>query len=106
MNKQEAKRLAEENYLTEEMVKQTLLNAQNGIKDWTVASALNKGLSLGYAYNLYSKIDVANSKGTIIKYNFLVIFGDYLPAIYYENPIKEAKKQNIYVHHEEPNFLK
>lgn len=103
MNKLEAKRLAEENYLTEEMVKQTLLNAQNNIKDWTLPTNLNSSLSYGYAYNLYSKIDVANSKGTIIKYNFLVIFGDYLPN--YEKPIKEAKKQNIYVHHEEPNFL-
>lgn len=58
MNKREAKRLAEENYLTEEMVKQTLLNAQNGIMDWTKANKLNKGLSLGYAFNLYSNIDV------------------------------------------------
>ncbi len=103
MNKREAKRLAEENYLTEEIVKQTLLNAQNKIADWTKPTNLNKGLSYGYAYNLYSKIDVANSKGINIKYNFLVIFGDYLPN--YEKPIKEAKKQNIYFHHEKPNFL-
>lgn len=103
MNKREAKRLAEENYLTEEIVKQTLLNAKTNLKDWTKPTSLNKGLSYGYAYNLYSKIDVANSKGTIIKYNFLVIFGDYLDG--YIKPEKNKSKKPIYVHHEKPNFL-
>lgn len=100
MNRQEAKLLAET--LTAEQVGETLLATQYGIKDWKAPTSLNKGLSFGYAYNLYSKIDWTKNQGNIVKWNFLVIFGDFLPG--YQKPIKAAATGTRYVHHEEPNF--
>lgn len=101
MNRQEAKRLAET--LTAEQVEETLLAAQHGIKDWKAPTTLNQGLSYGYAYNLYSKIDFSKlGTGRIVQYNFLVIFGDFLPG--YQKPFKAVTAGDRYVHHEEPNF--
>lgn len=45
MNRKEAKEMAYT--VTPDQIRQMLLNAQNGIKDWTKPSPLNKGLSLG-----------------------------------------------------------
>lgn len=70
-------------------------------KDWAKASPLNKGLSLGYSFNLFSKITFNDKTHWLIKRNALATFGDFLPG--YTKPSKNNKPE-IYIHHEEPNL--
>lgn len=100
MTRSQAKELAFT--VTPEQIKAMLLNAQNSIKDWTKASSLNKGLSLGKSFNIFSNIEFNDKTHWLIKRNALVTFGDYLPG--YVKPVKEKRVINVY--HEEPNFLK
>lgn len=100
MTRSQAKELAPT--VTAEQIKAMLLNAQNGIKDWTKASPLNKGLSLGKAFNIFAAIEFTDKTHWIVKRNALATFGDYLPG--YVKPVKEKRVINVY--HEEPNFIK
>jgi len=98
MNRSVAKELSYT--VTGEQIEAMLLNAKNSITDWTKASPLNKGLSLGKSYNIFSAIDWKGEKHWLIKRNALCTFGDYLPGY-----VKEVKtKKVIPVYHEKPNF--
>lgn len=99
MTRAEAKRLSET--VTPEEIKPMLIAAQNSIKDWTKPSPLNKGLSLGKAFNIFTAIEFTEKTGWLIKRNALCTFGDWLPG--YIKPTKEKRVINTY--HEEPNFL-
>lgn len=105
MNRHEAKKLAET--VTLEDFKQMFLNAQSQIKDWTMPCRVNKGMSLGAAFNILSKnvMDRTSIKEThpIAIKNCIWAFGEYLPG--YEKTVK-AERAAIVVHHEEPNLIK
>jgi hypothetical protein len=103
MNRTEASKLAETVSL--EDLKQMFKNAQTGVKDWTIASRVNKGLSLGVTYNILSKgLNEKKNEGEIhhiAKRNMIWAFGEFLPG--YTKPVKD-KKTAIVPSHQEPNF--
>ncbi|MDB5144210.1 MAG: hypothetical protein JWQ66_2923 [Mucilaginibacter sp.] len=99
MNRKEAKELS--TTVTPEQIREMLLNAQNGVKDWTKPSPLNKGLSLGYSINLFNKINWNEKTHWLVKRNALATFGDFLPGY---TKAEKKNKAPIYVYHEEPNF--
>lgn len=104
MNRNEASKLADTVSLDD--LKQMFKNAQTGVKDWTIASRVNKGLSLGVTYNILSKglneKQSANEIHHIAKTNMIWAFGEFLPG--YQKPVK-AQKQDITPSHQEPNFI-
>ena len=75
--------------------------AKENILDWTKSSNVNKGMTKGVSWNIFSKIPVEKLTG-MGKINAIREFGEYLPK--YKREYK--KKPVIYVHHEEPDFLK
>ncbi len=100
MNKTEAKRIAET--ITNMEILAMFDNAKENIKDWSVVSVCNKGLSKGCAWNiLASDFDLTHNYHVLAKTNMVREFGDYLP--WYKKPTKTAKPTTNVVHHE-PNF--
>lgn len=95
MTRQEAKEIAET--VTEQELKQMFFNAQNGIKDWTKISRVNKGLTKGAAFNILTKCSV-NVKDKLITTNMIWEFGEWLPN--YEKKIVERKPQYKPTHQE------
>lgn len=104
MNRSEASKLADTVSLDD--LKQMFKNAQTGVKDWTAASRVNKGLSLGVTYNILSKgLNENQSAGEIhhiAKRNMIWAFGEFLPG--YEKPVPKIKSE-IPVSHQEPDFI-
>jgi hypothetical protein len=105
MSRDEAKKLAETVSL--EDLKQMFLNAQSQIKDWTTASRVNKGLSLGVTFNIFTagfeKYKSANEIFHIGRTNMIWAFGEYLPG--YTKPVQKTKSE-IKVAHQEPKLFK
>lgn len=61
-------------------LQQMLNRAKEEIKDWTVASKINKGLSKGTAWNiLASEFDVNKYISNLHKYNLIREYGEFLP---------------------------
>jgi hypothetical protein len=90
----------------EEMI-QMLINAKNGIKDWTAPCKTNKGLSWGTAWNVMVanggiKERDFNTIPLIVKIQLLRLFGDWLPE--YLQPPKKKKIKSTNPTHQEPNF--
>jgi len=77
------------------------INAQDGVKDWTKASRLNKGLSIGTAFNILSKI--TSTENLLVTTNQIFEFGKFLPN--YKATIKPKLPERIPVH-QEPNTFK
>lgn len=78
MTKSEAKIIA--NAITNEQMKQMLDAAKNGIKDWTVVSKVNKGMTKGAAWNILGKnFEVDKSHHFLYKYNAIREFSEFLP---------------------------
>ena len=101
MNRNEARKIAET--VSSEDLKQTFLNAQNSIKDWKQVSAVNKGLSKGIAFNIFTKGGFITADSHILaKTNAVREFGEFLPN--YEKVIKE-KKSEVKCLHEDPIFI-
>lgn len=102
MNKQDAKKLAET--ITNEQLHQMFLNAQSNITDWEHASKINKGLSVGVAFNILTAGGFGRPIHNIAKTNMLREFGDYLD----DAPTTKAKKEkeNIKASHQPPIFIK
>ena len=100
MNRNEAKKVAEIVSISE--LEQMFINAQNGIKDWTKVSIVNKCLTKGTAFNILSKCGVSKDTHILAKINMLREFGEWLP-----NYKKETKKRFVYPNpfHEDPNFI-
>lgn len=105
MQRHEAKQIAET--VTIQDLRQMFLNAQNSIKDWTTASRVNKGLSLGVAFNILSQgigdHTTADNIHILAKTNMIREFGEYLPG--YEKPARKLKSTSK-VQHQDPVFLK
>lgn len=101
MDKSHAKYLSEK--LDNYHLKQMLDKAKSEIKDWTVASKVNKGLSKGTAWNILAKdfnesVDFHN----IVKYNLIREYGEFLPE--HLQPKKKPPKPDIIPVHQDPIF--
>lgn len=82
---------------------QMLGKAQRTIKDWSVPSRSNKGLSRGTNWNLFCKHFTINSSiSAIIKYRMLEEFGEFLPD--HLVPIKAKTQPTKRPTHQEPVF--
>lgn len=104
MNRIEAMVLSE--VVTLDELKEMFRNAQNNIEDWERMSRINKGMTIGAAYNIlsfepdkYSSIKDINTLGII---NMIWEFGEYLPG--YEKPSSKPRPDRSTVIHQEPKF--
>lgn len=59
---------------------ETLFRARGEITDWTVASKVNIGISLGMTYNIYIKALRSGPVSLNVYKNILTDFGDYYPG--------------------------
>lgn len=104
MNRTEAKKLAEKTTYAD--LRQMFINAQNSITDWTPPSRVNKGMSLGAAFNIltagFDNHSSAYEFPIHSRVNMILVFGEYLPG--YKKSSKKTRPK-IYVHHQEPVFL-
>src|ERR1035437_4143860 len=110
MNRTEAKKIAET--ITMEQIREMFMKAQELIKDWTVPSNVNLGLSKGVAFNILSAGELKKKKEHMAKttkkmhhmakINAIREFGEYLPG--YKKPVK-VKTNDINVAHQEPKFI-
>ncbi len=101
MNKIQAKSIAET--VTNEQLREMLLNAQSEIIDWKQASTVNIGMSKGIAFNVFTAgFDVNKPIHIMAKVNMIREFGEFLPG--YEKPKKNSKAA-VMVSHQEPNLF-
>ncbi len=76
--------------------------AKENIKDWTVASKVNKGLSKGVAWNILAKdFDINKHIHNIVKYNLIREYGEFLPEGFQPN---KKPKIEIKPVHQNPIF--
>lgn len=97
MRRHEARKIAEG--VSVEDLKQMFLNAQNGIKDWTKVSRVNKGLTKGTAFNILSKCGIDEKTHILAKTNIVWEFGEWLPN--YRKEVK-TKSQSAEPTHQNP----
>lgn len=100
MTRTEAKKLAEKVSVAD--LKFMFVNAYSKIRDWSRPSKVNKSMTIGAAFNVLSKCGIDKNMPFIAKLNMIREFGEYLPN--YEPPVKKSKN-NLNLHHEEPNIL-
>lgn len=89
--------------VSQDHIKFILERAKNDIKDWTVPSRQNKGISRGSFWNALhcNKVLKSDSSSSIVKYRMLVEFGEYLPERL--KPVMK-KKTEPKVIHQDPIF--
>jgi hypothetical protein len=100
MTRSAARAIAEK--ITNDQLLAMLNRAKAEIKDWTVVSIVNKGLSKGIAWNILAKnFDVNTSHHIMAKTNMVREFGKYLP-----DELKPPKKEKIFYQHshQDPQF--
>jgi hypothetical protein len=86
---------------TPETLRQMILNAQDSIKDWSVASRINPSMSRGAAFNILK--GAIDSKSELARRNLLMEFGEFHPG--YQKK-QRSKRSNVPVTmHQEPEFL-
>lgn len=101
MNKNHAKQLSLQ--LDNYHLKQMLDKAKEEIKDWTVASKINKGLSKGAVWNiLANSFEMDKHLNNIVKYNLIREYGEYLPEDL--QPRKKQPKPEVFPVHQDPIF--
>lgn len=98
MNKKDAKLIAET--ITNYQLAQMFIDAKEGIKDWTVVSSVNKGISKGVAWNVLARdFDITYKHHILAKRNMIREFGEFLPSEL--KPVKPPKKKvGTHVHHD------
>lgn len=102
MTRLEAKQLA--SIVTAAELKAMFIDARINIQDWTRVSRVNKGCTVGVAFNILSsgfEIDspLPTNVSQLTKINMLREFGEYLPN-YVKVSKKETKSINKVVHQE------
>ena len=101
MTNSEARAIAEN--ITNEQLKEMFDKARKGIKDWTVVSICNNGLTKGLAWNILAKdFDVNHTYHIMAKKNMIREFGIFLPEEL--QPKKKPKKFLPPPAHQEPIF--
>ena len=101
MTRAEAKKLAQKVSVAD--LKYMFVSAYSKIRDWSKPSKVNKGMTVGAAFNVLSKCDIDKNTHIMTKINMIREFGEYLPD--YEPPVKKERKTNSALYHEEPTFL-
>lgn len=77
--------------------------AKASIIDWTVASDINPGMSLGKTWNvMYPYFKSGDRLTPIVKKNMVWAFGDYLDESL--KPVKKTRAPKPGVYHEPPIF--
>jgi hypothetical protein len=100
MNRKNSKLIAE--LITNEQIARMFEKAKAGIEDWSVVSAVNKGMTKGAAWNILTKaFDVDKRTHILAKTNMVREFGDFIKDEF-DLPKKTRKK--IIPHHQEPVF--
>ena len=94
MTKTEAKKLA--NDVTLENIVKMFVTARTEIKDWTIPSKLNKGMSKGACFNIL--VQCLHVDSYHINVNQLFEFGDYYPD--YDKTINKKQKITNFMHQE------
>ena len=103
MNRNDAKKIAVN--ITNEQLGDMLNAAKEGVTDWTKRSRINKGMTIGYSWNILAHdFDICRTYHNVIKTNMIWEFGDYLPN--YLKPKKKEKRKLIKPAHQEPKFKK
>ena len=107
MNKNEAKNIAD--VTQNEDLKTMFQNAQKSISDWGKISRVNKGMTIGFSFNLFTKglktdEDFKKIHG-LAKLNMIWEFGEFLPNYKKRIKYKYKKVQALNVAHQEPIFI-
>ncbi len=97
MNRDDAKKIAET--VSESDLKHMLVDAYRTIKNWNVPSNINKGISKGAAFNIYTKINIDRDTHILAKINMIREFGEFLPNYQKKETIKKTPES---FYHEEP----
>lgn len=101
MNKQDAKLIAET--ITNEQLQQMFETAKDKITNWEKVSNVNKGLSIGTAWNILAKnFNVNQNYHNLTKVNMIREFGEFLPDDL--KPKKKITKKPIIPIHQDPIF--
>jgi len=104
MNKYQARELADK--ITEAEITEMFENAKVGIKDWTKVSRINKGITIGVAWNiLYDTFQLQSFRiqSGLAKRNMIFEFQDFLPK--HLIPEKKLKnKPEVKITHQNPIF--
>ena len=80
-----------------------LKKAKENVKDWSVPSRANLGISRGSNWNMFCKdFDVNKDYRPILKYRILEEFGEFISEKY--KPSKKSKINNIKTTHFKPDF--
>lgn len=105
MNQLESKKIAEKLSLND--LKTMFVKASEEIKDWTVRSKINLGLSIGATFNIlssgFSKYKSENEIPIHVRRYMIQEFGQFLPP-HFLDLIKKEKIQLSPPSHQEPNF--
>ena len=102
MKRRAARQIAQT--ITSEQLQEMFDNAKMGVKDWTVPSIVNKGLTKGFVWNIHIKyFDINKEHGMVAKINMIRDFGDFLPN---KIKLKDQKKKRKFVKakHQDPIF--
>lgn len=76
--------------ITNDQIKAMFDAAKEGITDWEKRSAVNKGMTKGYAWNILAKdFDVEKQHHYLAKKNMVWEFGDFLPDSLKIKPVKK-----------------
>ena len=103
MNRSDAKKIAEK--ITNEQLFDMLYSAKQNIKDWTERSCVNKSITIGTAWNIFTKdFDIQKSYHILSKINMIREFGEFLPEML---KIKKTSKDRFLNEpvHQEPDFV-
>ena len=103
MNRKLAREIAEK--ITNEQLNEMFNKAKEQIKDWTKVSSVNKGMTKGVSWNLFTKdFSLTYSYHIMAKINMIREFGEYLPSELL--PTKEKRSKHASIVHQEPMFFK
>ena len=102
MNRTDARKIADK--ITNEQLVQMFEAAKKGIKDWTMVSDVNSGITKGTAWNILAKdFDMQRKYHILAKTNMVREFAEYLPTELL--PPKKIKRENkTKPYHQDPVF--
>ena len=105
MNKYKAKKIAM--IISNDTIAEMLENAKKEIRDWTVRSQVNKGMTIGASWNVMQcwSFDPKKNLHIVLKTNMIWEFGDYLPSEFIQS-FNGINKQELIDNpfHQEPKL--
>lgn len=103
MNRQFAKEVA--SIVSNQELKQMFLNAKEEIKDWSKVSDINKSMTKGTAWNIFTRaFDETKQIHILAKINMIREFGDYLHSPLCRKRDKNNNRPTVTPIHQEPDF--